>query len=193
MRLNKKFFVLIIIALILIIGCTSNETYVVDNDNNGNKYISKHGFEITYPDNWYLKSYVENYEELDLSIQEHNNYFHIFSYNPEVALPGDVTNKDLKIIVKIYDDIPKDIDQWIYADDGYLEGTEILSVDEVDVDYGKAKEVIFKIYSEEEGEKIKERVIYFKDGNKGAIFFEYPFDSMLIENLYQIVKTFKFN
>lgn len=190
MRLNKKVLLLIIIALTFLMGCTSSKTDVEDN---GNKYISKHDFEITYLENWHLESNIEDYKELDLAIQEHHNNFYIFSSNPEVGLPGDATNKDLKIVAHIFDDIPKDIDQWIYDEDGFFDGMEILAVYEVDVEYGIAKEVILEYYSIEKDNIVKQRVIYYKDGNRGAVFIAYPYDSMLLENFYQIVKSFKFN
>lgn len=181
----KKYPLIIIIFFIFIFGCTDNN---VTNTSKENRYISKHKFEITYPKNWHLQSHIESYDDLDVAIEEYQNNFYIFSYNQEEGLPGNLTINNLKIVVHIFNNISLDIDEWIYKKDGF-EDKNIVSINEINMEKGIAKEVIWE--SEDKSER--QITIFYKEGADGAIFIAYPFNSNLVDNFYQIMKSFKFN
>jgi hypothetical protein len=174
----------ILSAIIIILSFLPGSIYCQDN-NDWNIYISRHGFSIMYPDNWYLDSSIENYDILTLANEQGGNHFCITSYdmnnvkNPGLPLNSNEIKIEIWIILNDYlDKFP-----WIPPSDKIIRDQKISLPD------GNARRILFSL-----SDNLKDYLtldIYYETSVFFVKFSCYPYDSQYTSYFDEIIKTFR--
>jgi hypothetical protein len=180
-------FVSVILALAgLLLAAGENES--AKQNSQTKTYKSKHGFSISYPDDWRLETYMEEYGDLRAAEKDAGNYFDILSYQEDDPR------------MNSYHYFPADtlkIEAWVFPNYGgtlaemITQAKGITKIDDFTIGGKKAKKVWQRVEEGvDEGDEIYS--IYFVDSGKKAIFTCYPTYTSLKGQFEEIVGSFRF-